>query len=243
MPAYLNHIVSAALDFVFPIACLGCGKEGAYLCPNCRTDLPTLKPPYCALCAQPQSATPCHWCRTAPLSLDGIIAPFLMEGAVREAVLQLKYRQVRGLAGVLAPLLQHRWQSAGLPGDLMAPVPLHPRRLRKRGYNQSALLAKATSRGLGIEYQESALVRTRDTMPQVGLSREQRMLNVQDSFRCGPGVAGRCVVLVDDVATTGSTLSAAAQALRTAGADSVWGLALAKEGPFHAHGRDEAQLQ
>ncbi len=238
MPVRLKQVVNATLDFIFPISCLGCGAEGAYLCPDCREGLPVLRQPYCAHCAQPQSGTPCRWCRAAPLALDGIVAPFLMEGAVREAVLQLKYHQVRGLAPTMGGLLEQAWRAKGLSADLVLPVSLHSRRLRQRGYNQSALLAKALSRVLGVPCDDAALVRTRDTSPQVGLSREKRVLNVQDCFRSSDAVAGRAVVLVDDVATTGSTLSACAEALRKAGAESVQGLVLAREGHPSTQGND-----
>ena len=241
MPVRFKQVVNATLDFIFPISCLGCGAEGAYLCPDCREGLPALRQPYCAHCAQPQSGTPCRWCHAAPLALDGIVAPFLMEGAVREAVLQLKYHQVRGLAPTMGGLLEQAWRAKGLSADLVLPVPLHPRRLRQRGYNQSALLAKALSRGLGVPCDDAALMRTRDTGPQVGLSREKRVLNVQDCFRSSDAVAGRAVVLVDDVATTGSTLSACAEALRKAGAESVRGLVLAREGRPPTPGLDNSR--
>ena len=116
-----------------------------------------------------------------------------------------------------------------MPGDLLMPVPLHPRRLRSRGYNQSALLAKGLSKKLGLEMDQRLLVRTRNTPPQVNASRDDRRENVQGSFRCVGPVLGRAVILVDDVATTGSTLSACATALKAAGAASAWGLVLARE--------------
>lgn len=241
MPVRFKQVVNATLDFIFPTSCLGCGTEGAYLCPDCREGLPALRQPYCACCAQPQSSTPCRWCRAAPLALDGIVAPFLMEGAIREAVLQLKYHQVRGLATTIGNLMEQAWRAKGLSADLVLPVPLHPRRLRQRGYNQSALLAKVLSRGLGIPCDEATVVRTRDTGPQVGLSREKRVLNVQDCFRSSDAVAGKAVVLVDDVATTGSTLSACAEALRKSGAESVQGLVLAREGHPSTQGDDNSR--
>ena len=110
------------------------------------------------------------------------------------------------------------------------PVPLHSRRLRSRGYNQSALLARALGKLTGLAVDERLVSRTRDTPPQVrAASREQRRSNVEDSFRCNAHVGSIDVILVDDVATTGSTLSACAAALKDAGAGSVWGLAVARE--------------
>ena len=116
-----------------------------------------------------------------------------------------------------------------MPGDVLTPVPLHPRRLRSRGYNQSALLAKELSKKLGLDMNQSLLIRPKNNQPQVSASRDERRENVQGSFRCDGRADGRTVILVDDVATTGSTLSACAAVLKSAGASSVWCLVLARE--------------
>ena len=114
-------------------------------------------------------------------------------------------------------------------GEAIVPVPLHPRRIRDRGYNQSLLLAKELAKLTGLDLEEKLLVRIKDTRPQVGSSRSNRRLNLEGSFRCERGVSGKTLILLDDVATTGSTLSACAAALKAAGATTVWGLALARE--------------
>jgi len=117
-----------------------------------------------------------------------------------------------------------------IPGGLLAPVRLHPGRLRQRGYNQSELLPKAASQASGIPLETRLMTRTRNTSPQVeSQSRDQRRANVEGSFKCRSSVAGASVILIDDVATTGSTLSACAAVLKAAGAESVWGLVLAQE--------------
>ena len=153
-----------------------------------------------------------------------------MEGAIREAIHALKYQTVRAAAPILGQLLAHWFEAFPVPGELVVPVPLHKRRLRSRGYNQSALLAEELSRLSGLPMTERVLVRTRDTPPQVSLSgREERVKNVEGSFSCVGGVEGRKILLVDDVVTTGSTLSACASALRASGVDSVWGVALARQ--------------
>ncbi len=225
----LRQFLNTALGVIFPVSCLGCGVEGTYICASCVDAQPRLTPPYCSYCAEPDSRTPCRRCDAAPLALDGIVAPFLLEGAVREGVLQLKYHQVRGLAPLFATLMAPAWRTRDVTADLVLPVPLHSRKLRQRGYNQSALLARSLGESLGLPFDGSALVRTRDTGTQVGLSRDKRGQNVLDSFRCSGAVDGKTVLVVDDVATTGSTLSACAQALRDAGATSVWGIVLARE--------------
>lgn len=111
------------------------------------------------------------------------------------------------------------------------PVPLHPKKLRERGYNQSGLLAKQLGLFLGLPVIENSLKRKRNTPPQTKIiSRDERWRNVSDAFVCNGGdVKGRNVLLIDDVCTTGATLDACAQALKSAGAISVWGLTLARE--------------
>ncbi len=115
------------------------------------------------------------------------------------------------------------------PADLLlVPIPLHPTRLRWRGYNQAALLAHAFGEAHGLKVEQSALTRVRDTRSQVGLSAADRWQNVQDAFLADPArVASRAALLIDDVFTTGATLSAGAAALRQAGAQNVWAAALA----------------
>ena len=227
----LVQLPRLALDLLFPLHCWGCQRQGKLLCDNCIPQLPRLERPYCSLCGKPDSQTKCHWCVEAPLWVDGIRAPFLMEGPIKDGVYSLKYRGVRAAAAELGRLMAQYQAEEPVPGDVIVPVPLHRRRLRERGYNQSALLAREVSKLSGIPNDEGLLVRTKDTPPQVrAVSREQRRSNVEDSFRCPENVEGRALILVDDVATTGSTLSACASALKDRGAASVWGLVLAREG-------------
>jgi len=115
------------------------------------------------------------------------------------------------------------------PTDVVVPVPLHAARLRERGYNQAALLAREMAHRVGLAVDEHTLTRQRATAPQVELDAEQRKENVHDAFLCTSSVlAGRHVLLVDDVCTTGSTLEACAVALQKGGACDVWALTLAR---------------
>ena len=117
-----------------------------------------------------------------------------------------------------------------IPGQLVVPVPLHSGRLRQRGYNQSELLAKGVARTSGIPLDKQLLTRTKNTPPQVASQgREERRSNVDGSFQCQADLSGVSLILIDDVATTGSTLSACAAALKGAGATSVHALVLARE--------------
>lgn len=225
-----RSLARSALDLLFPIHCVGCGKEGEVICASCVDGLRKLEQPFCDTCAQPGTHGRCGWCLEHPSKIDGIRAPYLFEGPVREAVHRLKYRGWRVAAPVLGGLLAGYLDSHRLPGDILVPVPLHSSRLRSRGYNQSDLLAREAGKLLGTPVRDDLLKRANDSPPQVeARNREQRRANVAGNFKASAEVAGMTVLLVDDVATTGSTLLACAAVLKDAGAVSVWGLALARE--------------
>ena len=125
-----------------------------------------------------------------------------------------------------------------MPGDVLVPVPLHPKKLRERGYNQAELLAREIGKGTGLPVDTGLLSRTRHTLPQARSGGPTRRRdNMAGAFDCGSDVSGRSFILVDDVCTTGSTLNACGEALLAAGASSVWGLALAREGMAFLSGR------
>ena len=228
--AALRSLARSALDLLLPLHCLGCRREGDIICARCIEGLRRLEQPFCDTCAQPNSHGQCQWCLDHPSKIDGIRAPYLFEGPLREVVHRLKYRGWRAAAPVLGGLLAGYLDKHRLPGQVLVPVPLHSSRLRSRGYNQSHLLAKEAGKMLDLPVREGLLKRAKDSPPQVeARSREQRRANVAGSFESSDEVAGLSILLVDDVATTGSTLMACATALKEAGAASVWGLALARD--------------
>jgi ComF family protein len=153
----------------------------------------------------------------------------LFEGPSRTAIHWLKYRHARGLAEPLGRLMADYWKENGRPVDTIVPVPLHPFRLWRRGYNQAALLACELGQRLDLPVDEGALRRIRATAPQMQLDAADRHHNVRGAFRCPDGrVRGRHVLLVDDVCTTALTLAACADALRAEGPETVWALTLAR---------------
>ena len=232
MLAQLTKLRGAALNLLLPQFCVGCGKEGAFLCDSCLQSLPRLEPPVCPRCGRPQSnGELCRNCQDWQADIDGIRAPFCFDGAIRSAVHQLKYRNLRAIAPALAQLMSEYLASNHLDGDVLIPVPLHDKRLRERGYNQSALLAKELGTLMNLPVDETSLVRDKFVLPQARTtSVEERRANVIGVFACrGDGVRGKKVLLIDDVATSGSTMNACASVLKSAGAIAVWGLALARE--------------
>lgn len=227
----LARLGTAALDLLFPSRCLGCGKEGGLICPACRSKLPAITPPICHRCGMPQpDGELCSACLNYQHDIDGIRSPFRFEGVIRQAVHQLKYNNLRHIADSLAGLLDDYLSANPIPGEVLVPVPLHSRRLRERGYNQSHLLAKKLCKLTGLPVVADYISRKRQASPQTKTaSVSQRRSNVAGAFICHGNLKGRKVILIDDVATSGATLDACAATLKSTGAASVWGLTIARE--------------
>jgi ComF family protein len=227
----LRRIGTSLVDLLFPLRCLGCDREGSLLCPSCADALPRIRQPICQRCGvSVQAGMLCPACLSQPMSIDGIRSVLLYGGIARQAIHELKYRQLKAVAVPLGKLLADFLRTYPLPADVLVPVPLHPKRLRERGYNQAALLARELGRLAGLPVEEGWLLRQRDTLTQAtAASAAQRRSNVRDAFSCSRELDGERVLLIDDVSTTGATLDACASALKASGAGSVWGLTVARE--------------
>jgi ComF family protein len=228
----VTRLRGMALNFLFPQWCLGCGREGSLICPSCCNSLSRVSPPLCPRCGQPQpSGILCPTCVSWPAKIDGIRSPFRFDGVMRQAIHQLKYRNLRALAVTLSQLLRDYLLANPIPAEALVPVPLHPKRLRERGYNQSGLLARELGKLTGLAVVDDCLIRQRTAPPQArSASVEERRRNVSEAFICcDQQLRGRQVLLIDDVATSGATLDACAAAVKASGAASVWGLAVARE--------------
>jgi ComF family protein len=220
------------VDSFFPRRCVGCGKVRGFLCSECLGTLPRLVPPLCPKCGRPQaSGIVCPICRQRQTEIDGIRSPFRFDEVIREAIHELKYRNLKAISPCLAELLTDYLKANPLPGEALVGVPLHPRRLRERGYNQSSLLARELGRRIGLPVIEDCLIRVKQAQPQVrAVDVEERRRNVADAFVCrDEKVSGKQIILIDDVCTSGATLESCAAALKNKGAMSVWGLTLARE--------------
>lgn len=230
-----HNLVTWLRDLLFPPRCVGCRQVGVWLCDECLDQIPHVESPVCARCGGvPQRQPPlrdglCAHCRAAPLQIDDIRSVVYFEGVLRKALHRFKYGQLTALASPLSDLITAYWMQHPLPVDVIVPVPLHTTRLRERGYNQSALLAREMARQIGLMVDERTLIRQRATAPQVELGARQRKENVRDAFLCSSdALAGKQVLLIDDVCTTGATLEACAVAVQEGGARSVRALTLAR---------------
>ena len=227
----LSKLARSALDLVLPINCAGCGREGGIICGQCADGLARLVQPYCRVCADPGVSGLCRWCGQFPRGFDSLRSPFRFEGPLRNAIFRLKYKGERASAGFLSNLMGEYLERNPVSVEALVPAPLHPRRLRSRGYNQSALLAREVGKRLNLPVREDLLVRTSNPRPQVETrSQQERRSNVAGNFLCQGDATGMAVLLIDDVATTGSTLSECASAMKSAGATRVHALTLAREG-------------
>lgn len=204
---------------------------GATLCGDCRAQIPRLTENICSRCGRltRTAQSVCQSCQQQTIPLSQIRAALLFAPPVPDLIHQLKYKGAFGLAEPLAALMVEEWERWQTAVDLILPIPLYPDRQKRRGYNQSDLLVRHFAAHLKIPHDTAVLQRVRNTPPQVGLSATERQKNMVDAFRAENGrVIGKRILLVDDVCTTGATLSAAAQALLAVGARSVSAYCLAR---------------
>ncbi len=218
------------LNLFFPPRCIDCRQVGAWFCAECMSRIPRVEPPFCARCGNTViNDELCPRCQTSPLQIESIRSAVYFEGALRQAMHWFKYRGRTVLAEPLGGLMAECWMQSRVPIDVVVPVPLHAARWRERGYNQAALLAREMARRAGLRVNEKVLIRQRATASQVELDASQRKENVRAAFFCsGDELAGKRVLLIDDVCTTGATLEACAVALYDGGACSVQALTLAR---------------
>jgi ComF family protein len=230
-PVYrLYHLAWAGLDWLYPPLCGGCGKSGSRWCEECQNATKTVPESVCQYCGQIISVPGvCAACQVFPPYYSKMRAWGVFEGRVRNAVHRLKYERDLALGEVFARYLMALLHDLAWRVDLVAPVPIGKARLAERGYNQTALLALPLALGSGLKYRPRAIVKSRNTRSQVGLTSAERRENVSDAFKADPAIVkDRNVLVIDDVATSGATMNACAKALKQAGAKVVYGLVLAR---------------
>ena len=221
------------LDALLPQDCLLCAapSEDDLLCPACRADLPQLATPACPRCALPTAGGEvCGRCLRHPPHFDRLIAAFPYAFQIDRMLQQFKYGHQLALAGwfgeQLATIVAD--DACGLAADLVVPMPLHPSRMRERGFNQALEIARHLQESGGARLATTLCERIRETAPQEGLSLLQRRRNLRNAFICREDLHGRRILLVDDVVTTGASINECARTLRLHGAAAVTVLAVAR---------------
>ena len=240
----LARWLDPVLDLVFPAVCPVCAMRSddpvhRPFCGSCWAGLPIGLGSGCVVCGEPfpglDGDWPCDACRRAPPPYAFARAVAAYDGGMREAIHALKYGGRPAVASPLGQLLSGAGREV-LPvppdewADGLVPIPLHRVRRAERGFNQAEILAQPCGAAWRLPVLGRALVRTRPTLPQTDLDADARRANVRDAFRVPrpAAILGRRLLLVDDVLTTGATVSAAARALRSAGAAAVGVLTLAR---------------
>lgn len=235
LTARLQPWLNTGLGLFYPEVCQLCKRERAaptdgYVCPQCWSQVRFIRPPFCDRCGQPYqgnitTAFECANCRELELHFTYARAAVVYRTVVLEAIQRFKYTRARWFEPFLAGLLQREAVPLlrGAGWDWIAPVPLHSLREREREFNQAEIFARHLGAAAGIPLQARLLLRIKPTVTQTALTRKQRAANIRDAFALGAGLspAGKRVVLVDDVLTTGATTNACARVLRRAGAAQV----------------------
>ena len=237
----LRQMLGDAIDLIYPPRCIACENATETpqgLCGRCWRDTHFFTGSVCDICgvAVPTAADHpgrviCDSCTHAPPAWDKGRTAIAYEDVGRRVVLAFKHGDRLDMCGVLAQWMARSARSLHAEGAIIAPVPLHWRRLIRRKYNQSAELARAIAPEIGAEFVPDLLIRTRHTAPQSG-TRDERHAAMRDAIKVAPKhnrmVKGRPVLIVDDVMTSGATLSACTEALRPCAPRTVMALALAR---------------
>ncbi len=224
-------MIDSLLNFIFPVACVVCGaqvfeRRYSAVCPLCWNRLSQVAPPICPRCGMPAVAIegPCGRCRTGENVFDFARSAVLFNDCAREIVHHLKYSDRVSLAKPIGRMLRELMNRELFTARVVIPVPLHRSRERERGFNQAELIAKE----LALPVDARLLRRRKKTPTQTGLSRSERARNLTAAFELRGIVAGKNVLIVDDVLTTGSTMNEIARVLKRGKAQRVEVLTFAR---------------
>ncbi|MEC5387338.1 ComF family protein [Uliginosibacterium sp. H3] len=217
---------------LWPQQCFVCGGRAGLtvVCQACEDMLPWHDSPSCPVCALPvPDGQTCGRCLKRPPHFDATLAAFEYEHPVREMIMALKFGAAFTVSDMLiSALLAVASEADDLSADIIVPMPLHRQRMAERGFNQSMELARGVGRALDLPVRAQLLVRDADTRHQAGMPLRQRIKNVRGAFRCVESIAGKRVLVIDDVMTSGATLNELARTLKLAGAAQVSNLVVAR---------------
>ncbi len=215
-----NKLFQFVFDLLFPVFCVGCKKEGGFLCEQCKASIIIKRVP-----EHPQKK---HGIKLLYAATE------YRSRIMRELIAQYKYAFAREITRDLVAILMTHLEYTKFQKDeecIITAVPLHKKRLRWRGFNQADCIARQIAQRLAIPHHPDILTRVKNTVPQIEMTqRAQRIENIKGAFACADATAikRKTVILIDDVATTGATLSECAVTLKRAGAKSVIAFVIAK---------------
>jgi len=225
LESYLWYLV----DIIFPPVCPGCETLGARFCENCQQEVIHLPEKICQICGSPSASSICRQCTISRPPYLQMRSWAVFKHPIRNILHTIKYRRNVGLGQTIAEIMLPDLTALNWPIESIIPIPLSEQRLRERGYNQVALIARPLAQLQSIQYLPNGLRRARHTRSQVGLNLAERKNNIKDAFFADPKrVAGKNILVIDDVTTTGATLVEAASALKRAGAKTVYAYTIAK---------------
>jgi competence protein ComFC len=227
----IQHGLWQAVDLLFPPACIHCGKAGVRWCQACQASVERVGNKICRKCGKRlRKGTLCADCALHPPRYSALRSYGLYQDPLRKAILRAKYHRDLALGEILANQMHQLVSEQDWKMDLLVPVPISPARLAERGYNQVDLFARPLAWRLGLPYHDRVLTRIHEDTSQVKLTAESRRVNVAHAFAVDwpDPIRGRRILLLDDVATTGSTAEACCGVLLEAGAEQVWVATLAR---------------
>ena len=225
-------------DLLYPETCVVChripdGADDEKMCSECRKKIPFIEEPRCKRCSKPladMESELCGDCEGHTFYVERGAALYPYNEWMQKAVRNIKYQGELAGCSYFGKQMAERYRSwlEQISPEVIVPVPIHEKKMRFRGFNQAALLAKEVGERLEIPVEENYLIRTENTSPQKGLGRTERMRNLQSGFQVHDEVSGRYhrILLVDDIYTTGATLEACARALKKAGTERIYFLCL-----------------
>jgi len=217
-------------DLVFPKKCINCKKEGAYLCEDCLS-LIEINPFRQCLCEKMEKRDKCDNCKNK--YLDKIFSAASFQNKIlKEAIHKFKYGYIKDLSQPLSILMLTHLQIIEAKIDksfVIIPVPMTDKKKRRRGFNQAEEMGKIISEATSIPLLANVLIKTKETLPQMELKKEERIENIKNCFEIKKNIKDNVVLLIDDVYTTGSTMDECARILKQSGTKEVWGLTVARE--------------
>lgn len=226
-------MIEAILEILYPSTCIFCGricKEG--ICERCRAENPYIREPRCKRCGKPISSEEeefCHDCIKQKFCYEQGRSLWLHKNSVKQSVYAFKYKNHRIYGRVYAREMAIEFgELIRLWGiDIIVPVPLHKKKVRKRGFNQAEIIARELGKRIGIPVETSAVIREKYTSPQKELGQSGRRRNLRGAFRArGRSVKGKNILIIDDIYTTGSTINCISEELRRNGCEKTYFLTI-----------------